>query len=336
MSVDGIGLLERGVRRSPYRETAALLVKALGLSPAAAAEFETAAARPRQPRGRSDPESSVADGGGDSATNLPFPRTSLIGREADIQEIAGILQEGRLVTVTGAGGVGKSRTALAVGDAVRRSAQTEVWLVELASLKQGSFVASTIAQVLRLQESSNCSVLETLLANLKKKALLLILDNCEHVIAETAPLVAALLRDCQDLSILTTSREPLRIDGERTYRLPSLGVPQPADGSAAFKYEAEKNRSGMTALAGLPTYLDLASVCGLQASIDRHVGVRRSTQGWSDAQVLMSLILLNLAGGDCVDDLSILQGDPGFAELMLTGALGVERLTELLADGAML
>src|ERR1022692_2396863 len=89
-----------------------------------------------------------------------------------------------------------------------------------------------------------------------------------------------------------------------------------AQGVLPFKYEAEKNRSGLTALAGLPTYLELASVCGLEASIDRHVGVRRGTQGWSDAQVLMSLILLNLAGGDCVDDLSILQGDPGFAELM--------------------
>jgi hypothetical protein len=89
-----------------------------------------------------------------------------------------------------------------------------------------------------------------------------------------------------------------------------------AQGVLPFKYEAQKNRSGMTALAGLPTYLELASVCGLQASIDRHVGVRRGTQGWSDAQVLMSLILLNLAGGDCVDDLSLLQGDPGFAELM--------------------
>jgi hypothetical protein len=89
-----------------------------------------------------------------------------------------------------------------------------------------------------------------------------------------------------------------------------------AQGVLPFKYEAEKNRSGMTALAGLPTYLELASVCGLQASIARHMGVRRGTQGWSDTQVLMSLILLNLAGGDCVDDLSLLHGDPGFAELM--------------------
>src|ERR1039457_71876 len=89
-----------------------------------------------------------------------------------------------------------------------------------------------------------------------------------------------------------------------------------AQGVLPFNYEAEKNRSGMTALAGLPTFLDLASVCGLQASIDRHVGVRRGMQGWRDPQVVMSLILLNLAGGDCVDDLSMLQGDPGFAELM--------------------
>jgi hypothetical protein len=89
-----------------------------------------------------------------------------------------------------------------------------------------------------------------------------------------------------------------------------------AQGVLPFKYEAEKNRSGMTALAGLPTYLELASVCGLQASIARHMGVRRGTQGWSDTQMLMSLILLNLAGGDCVDDLSLLHGDPGFAELM--------------------
>ena len=89
-----------------------------------------------------------------------------------------------------------------------------------------------------------------------------------------------------------------------------------AQGVLPFKYEAEKNRSGMTALAGLPTYLELASVCGLQASIDRHMGVRRGIQGWSDTQVLVSLILLNLAGGDCVDDLSLLHGDPGFAELM--------------------
>jgi hypothetical protein len=69
-----------------------------------------------------------------------------------------------------------------------------------------------------------------------------------------------------------------------------------AQGVLPFKYEAEKNRSGMTALAGLPTYLELASVCGPQASIARHMGVRRGTQGWSDTQVLMSLILLNLAG----------------------------------------
>ena len=89
-----------------------------------------------------------------------------------------------------------------------------------------------------------------------------------------------------------------------------------AQGVLPFKYEEEKSRGGMTALAGLPTYLELAAICGLGESIERHVGVRRGAQGWSDRQVLMALIMLNLAGGDCVDDLSILQGDPGFSEVM--------------------
>jgi hypothetical protein len=89
-----------------------------------------------------------------------------------------------------------------------------------------------------------------------------------------------------------------------------------AQGVLPFKYEAEESRSGMTALAGLPTYLDLAAVCGLSESIEKHVGVRTGSQGWSDAQVVMAIILLNLAGGDCVDDLSLLQSDPGFVEVM--------------------
>jgi hypothetical protein len=89
-----------------------------------------------------------------------------------------------------------------------------------------------------------------------------------------------------------------------------------AQGVLPFKYEVAENRSGMTALAGLPTYLDLAAVAGLAASIERHVKVRTGNQGWTDRQIIMSLILLNLAGGDCVDDLARLEGDEGFAEVM--------------------
>jgi predicted ATPase len=100
-----------------------------------------------------------------------------------------------------------------------------VWFVELAPLPQGSSVAPTVAQVLGLQESPNRPLLATLIARLKQKSLLLILDNCEHVIAEAAALADTLLRGCARLQILATSREPLRIAGEHTYRLPSLDFP---------------------------------------------------------------------------------------------------------------
>ncbi len=162
-----------------------------------------------------------------SHTNLPVERTNLVGREAEIADIVRSIEENRLVTITGAGGVGKTRTALAVGHALAAGMQGGVWLVELAPLGRGTFVAAAVAQALGMTESPERPLLETLVANLKRKALLLILDNCEHVVAEAATLADALLRGCPQLRILATSRESLRIAGEQTYRLPSLGVPAP-------------------------------------------------------------------------------------------------------------
>lgn len=89
-----------------------------------------------------------------------------------------------------------------------------------------------------------------------------------------------------------------------------------AQGVLPFKYEEEKSKSGITALAGLPTYLDLSKVIGLHKLIDKHVGVRTEKQGWTDAQVVSALILLNLAGGDCVEDLRVLEGDEGFCRVL--------------------
>ena len=83
-----------------------------------------------------------------------------------------------------------------------------------------------------------------------------------------------------------------------------------------FKYEKEKSSNGMTALAGLPIYLDLAEVIGLSKSIQKHLKIRKNSQGWSDSQVVLSLILLNLAGGDCVDDLRIVEADEGFCAIL--------------------
>jgi len=89
-----------------------------------------------------------------------------------------------------------------------------------------------------------------------------------------------------------------------------------AQGILPFKYEAEKNTTGMTALAGLPVYLDLAKVLGMSKSIQRHLKIRKSGQGWTDNQIVLSLVLLNLAGGDCVDDIKMLEADDGFCEVL--------------------
>ena len=84
-----------------------------------------------------------------------------------------------------------------------------------------------------------------------------------------------------------------------------------SQGALPFKYEEQTGQSGMTALGGLPVYLDLAHVMGLSASLDQHLDVRSGGQGWTDSQIAMSLVLLNLAGGDCVDDVRVLEGDEG-------------------------
>jgi predicted ATPase/DNA-binding CsgD family transcriptional regulator len=161
--------------------------------------------------------------------NLPVQRTRLIGRKAEIDEIVGFLGVSRLVTVTGSGGVGKTRTALAVGHAHLQDLAAGVWFVDLAPLSPGPFLEAAIARVLGVKESSKRPLLETLVAFLKPQSAVLMLDNCEHLIAEAAVVAGALLGGCPNVRILATSREPLRIAGEQTYRLPSLPVPTAAE-----------------------------------------------------------------------------------------------------------
>lgn len=233
MSARGVGALERGDRQHPYRETVLLLGKALRLGPAAAAEFEAAAARPRQSTRRVSPQGTIADERS-SMTNLPCQRirnnlpaylTPCIGREADTAAVAALLEVCRLVTLTGTGGIGKTRASLEVAAETVDHFADGVWFVELGSLSQPSLVASAIAQTLNVKESPNRPLLDSLLSQLKQKSALLILDNCEHVVAEAAAVAGALLRSCPRLRIMATSREPLRIEGERNYRLPPLRVP---------------------------------------------------------------------------------------------------------------
>jgi predicted ATPase/class 3 adenylate cyclase len=157
--------------------------------------------------------------------NLPQQLTSLIGREQDIAAIDALIAEHRLVTLSGSGGVGKTRAALQVGADLLDGSGDGVWFVDLAPLQDSAFVASAVGSALGVQQSSTRPELETIVQYLKKRRLLLIVDNCEHVIAEAAHVVEAILHACPEVRVLATSREPLEIGGEQVYRLPSLAVP---------------------------------------------------------------------------------------------------------------
>ena len=155
-------------------------------------------------------------------SSLPLSLGSFVGRDTELDEIAALLSEHRVVTLAGAGGVGKTQTALRAATAFGDAAGCAVCFVGFAPIGDPSLVTTSIATALGVQEVPNHPLLETLVAFLKNKAVLLVLDNCEHVIGAAAGVADFLVRGCPSLRILATSREPLRSAGERAYRLPSL------------------------------------------------------------------------------------------------------------------
>jgi predicted ATPase/transcriptional regulator with XRE-family HTH domain len=225
MSTNGVGALERGYRRTPQRETLALLVSALALNDEQRMEFEAAAAPSRALRRRDGPAVAMGPWLGPGLSNLPLCLTSFVGRDPELGEVAQLVREHRLVTLTGAGGIGKTQMALQVGATLTEIAEASVSFVALAPVGDPGLVVAAIASTLGVQEVPDRPLLETLTTYLRNKTLLLILDNCEHVVTEAAIVVAALLAGCRSVRILVTSREPLRTSGERTYRLPPLSVP---------------------------------------------------------------------------------------------------------------
>ena len=168
-------------------------------------------------------------------SNLPRQLTPLIGRDEVLAEIEPLIHKHALVTLVGTGGVGKTRVALQAGADSLDVSGDGVWLVELASASDAGLVASTIASTLGLREQPDRSVLGTLLHYLKDKRLLLILDNCEHVIDEVARIADAIMRACHDVRLLATSREHLRIEASPL----SLAV---ASVSAAKRYARGRRR----------------------------------------------------------------------------------------------
>ncbi len=164
--------------------------------------------------------------------NLPVAVTSFIGREREIDELKALLREERLVTLVGAGGIGKSRISLQVAADFLETKSDGVWFVELAPLSDAARLAQAIATVVGVRLTGDGDSRADLTAALRAKHMLLILDNCEHLIDGIAPLAAAILRGCPDVTLLASSRQSLGIAGETAYRVGGLDTP-PRDGCAA-------------------------------------------------------------------------------------------------------
>jgi non-specific serine/threonine protein kinase len=151
--------------------------------------------------------------------------TSFVGREHEIAEVQRLLSTSRLLTLTGPGGAGKTRLALQVAEPLLPRFAAGVWIVDLAAVAEPALVPQALAHTLGIRTESRRSVLASLCEALKGRHLLIVLDNCEHLVAASAELVAALLRSCPHVTILVTSREALGVGGELLWRVPSLSMP---------------------------------------------------------------------------------------------------------------
>jgi predicted ATPase/transcriptional regulator with XRE-family HTH domain len=238
LSVESISALERGRRRAPYRETLRLIGDALRLSDTQRRELESVAKRRpihTAPVVRYDsadspaPDARGRSGSGAIANNLPSRLSSFVGRETEMADITSLIAEHRLVTVTGSGGVGKTRTSLEVAANLVDGWRDGAWLIELAPLSSGDHIAWAAAYALGLTFPAGSDATQNLLQALRVKNALLVFDNCEHLNEAAARVIAAILDECPDVTVLASSRQALGIAGEATYRMPSLRVPSESD-----------------------------------------------------------------------------------------------------------
>ena len=161
--------------------------------------------------------------------NLPVQMTSFVGREGEIAEIKQLLDKTRLVTLTGSGGTGKTRLSLQVASEILDGFKDGVWLIELAPITDPELVPKTVANLLGIREEPARPIIATLLDWFSDKELLLILDNCEHLLDTCARFTDSVLRASRGIRILASSREALGIAGETAYRVPSLPTPDPRE-----------------------------------------------------------------------------------------------------------
>jgi predicted ATPase/class 3 adenylate cyclase len=193
--------------------------------------------------------------------NLPAQLATFVGRSQEQREVRALVESARLVTLTGAGGSGKTRLALQVAAELLDGAGDGVWLVELASVSDGDAVALVIAQIVGIAGQPGRPALEVLLDVLSTQDIVIVLDNCEHLIRACAQVADAIMRRCPQVHLLVTSREPLGIAGESIYRVPSLSLPESdADSSTLEKSDA------------VSLFLDRARSQGVDLVLDKETG----------------------------------------------------------------
>ncbi|MDI9937616.1 protein kinase [Rhodococcus sp. IEGM 1351] len=198
--------------------------------------------------------------------NLPVELTSFVGRRGELTDTKAMLSASHLVTLTGIGGVGKTRLAVRTADSVQRAFGDGVWLVELGELSDGSLLTDVVAAALGLRDRSATPSDEVLLQFLASRELLLVLDNCEQVVDAAAELAETLLQACPGLRILTTSREPLGIGGEAVLRVPPLTAPDP---------DRQSSVSGLPSYDAVALFADRAAtvVPGFELTEDNQAAV---------------------------------------------------------------
>jgi non-specific serine/threonine protein kinase len=232
LSQRAVSDLERGLRQAPYPATIRHLAESLGLSEAERLALMEASGRVRAQAKARAPSPVSENRQRLEASNLPRELTSFVGRGDDLLELQRLAARAPCLTLTGPGGVGKTRLALRLAHELLPRYPDGVWLVELASATDAGLLPRSIAEAVNIPERPDVPLAEQVVEHLASMRTLLVLDNCEHLLQACAELVGRLLRRGSGLHVLVTSREPLRIPGETIWRVAPLVVAQPHDNPA--------------------------------------------------------------------------------------------------------
>jgi predicted ATPase/DNA-binding XRE family transcriptional regulator len=222
LSVRAVSDVERGVSRAPYPETVRRMATALDLDADVHATLDRAR---RRATARVSGDDQLPRGRVGVVGALPIPISSFVGRENELTELRTKMKTVRLLTLIGVGGVGKSRLALELAAALQPEFVNGVTLVELASMNESKLLTHVVADALGVREQPGQSMIDVLIESLRSRELLVVLDNCEHLVEACAQLATRVLRLCPSVRILATSREPLAMVGEVTWKVVGLSVP---------------------------------------------------------------------------------------------------------------